>query len=553
MMPDDTANWMEHLAVVNSASAFAGNGVYAICDKQGLWILHGAETLAVYMGSNQAGRTLPEWLGIDDLDAYKHLFERALPGADCIEEALATGRSKTRFRWLSVRVLPLDRLNDSVCSCCLIYIADVTSRVDAIEQVARSQAREIDASARLQAAVLLSDPEIKSGSFDLASATMPSRFVDGDFLDVFQLTEGKIDLILGDVMGKGMEAATLGTLIKFKLFRSLAGLLHNSSALPSVAQICALLEQAVSSHLATQRNIVTMAYGRMHERAQAFEFTDCGHTPIIHVRGTACRMLKGSDMPLGFADKQEFRSFLVPVRPGDVFLLYSDGLSECVSASGEFFGEEKIMYISKGAATEGARVLVNQLVRLGFEFSASGFSDDVSLLCLKSLPRELVVLERATPPMAKTCRHCSVGQGTGAIEGSLRLAMVDVSRALASLRKRLAVVFRKIRCIDETERGLLLIACHEALSNIADHGITAANKSCLAEWRITEGLLSLEFTYQGRDYDWLERPDTTALQYGERGYGLSIIHSVMDSVLLCNGLHDEKTLVLCRRLTCWKP
>ncbi len=343
-----------------------------------------------------------------------------------------------------------------------------------------------------------------------------------------------VDVLLGDVMGKGMDAAIMGAVIKVGLFRSLAMMTRAEGSAPSVREICAATERVITPHLLDRRSIATFSYMRLHELTAFAEFVDFGHTSIVHYRKAtdSCRLIKGADMPLGFVEKQAFRSFLLPYREGDLFIVFSDGLSECPGHDGAFFSEDRIMRVARSRAGFTAREIADTLVRLGFEFSEAGFVDDVSIVCVKALKPETAIDE---------------------LTGSLNLLLRQASdKASETLRLTLARALDAAGSVDPVENGGLVLACVEALSNVAEHGLGGRSGHCLVEWRIRQGLFSVEFSYKGPDYNWLATPVSPIGNYARRGYGLEIMHAAMDSVLLCRGFGDEKTLVLCGRLLCQK-
>lgn len=525
--------------VEESSFSIVSEGAFLVCDDSGEAVFAGAENLGVSglsTGSPVEPSALPEALGVLDSEAWAILFpgagsEKAGLREDSVS-CLVPGRGK---RLIRVRHVPVPGTPGRR----LVFLKDETELAESREALARAQSIDADASARLQAAVLVNGEHVDSPFLEYACSAMPSKLVDGDFLDVMRLAPDSVDVLLGDVMGKGMDAAIMGAVIKVGLFRSLAVMARGEGRAPSVRDICAATERVITPHLLDRRSIATFSYMRLHETAGFAEFVDFGHTSIVHYRKAtdSCRLVKGADMPLGFVLKQDFRSFLLPYREGDVFIVFSDGLSECPGHGGTFFGEERIMRIARSRAGISARELADTLIRLGFEFSESGFADDVSIVCLKVLKQEAALLEPGLPELS----------------GSLNLLLRHgAAKATDTLRTKLNQALDAEGSTDPVENGGLVLACVEALTNVAEHGLGGLPGHCVVEWRIRAGLFSVEFSYKGPDFDWLARPESSIGSYASRGYGVEILHAAMDSVLLCKGFGNEKTLVLCRRLPCQK-
>jgi anti-sigma regulatory factor (Ser/Thr protein kinase) len=469
----------DNCVVEESTFSIIAEGAFLVCDDLGQAIFSGADNLKLVSGlsagSTVAQGTLSEVLGVLDSEAWATLFPGSGPETASLREdsisCLVPGRGKhlIRVRHSPVPGSPGRRL---------VFLKDETELAESRGRLARAQSIDADASARLQATVLVNGEHVDSTFLEYACSAMPSKLVDGDFLDVVRLAPDSVDVLLGDVMGKGMDAAIMGAVIKVGLFRSLAVMPRGEDRAPSVRDICAAAERVITPHLLARRSIATFSYMRLHETESFAEFVDFGHTPMVHYRKAtdSCRLIKGADMPLGFVGRQDFRSFLLPCREGDLFIVFSDGLSECPGHGGTYFGEERIMHVARSRAGIPAREL----------------SDTLRTVLTQTL---------------------------------------DVAGS-----------------IDPVEHGGLVLACVEALSNIAEHGLGGLSGHCLVEWRIRAGLFSVEFSYKGPDIDWLARPESRIGSYASRGYGVQILHAAMDSVLLCKGFGNEKTLVLCRSL-----
>ncbi|MBN2875573.1 MAG: SpoIIE family protein phosphatase [Spirochaetales bacterium] len=511
-----------------SFSALA-DGAFIVCSGDGEAILDGEGSLqripGAVLGERCVSRALP---GVDHA-AWQNLFAPQPEEYRVREDTIRCRVADGIIRVLRVRhaVMP------GVPERRLVFIKDETEQHERRELLARAQSLEADESARLQAAVLVNGERVESACIEYACTTMPSKLVNGDFIDVFRPHPGAVDVMLGDVMGKGMDAAILGTVVKIGLFRSMATMTRDPERAPGVRDVCAATERFITPHLLARRSITTLSYLRLYEAEGLAEFVDFGHTPIVHYQAAsgACRLVKGADMPLGFVEKQAFRSFLLPFRQGDIFVVFSDGLSECPGRERAYFGDERIMRVVGSRSDTAPRELADTLVRLAFEFSESGFADDVSLVCVKVNCLDADALE------------------PGDSDGTLRLNLKHgSSSAGAKLRHSVDSALARAGYSDDEQRGRVVLACHEALVNILEHGLEGRGGRCVVDWRVRHGVFSAEYSYKGIDYDWLVAPEYKLGAYASHGYGVGIIHAAMDSVLVCKGYGDEKTLVLCKRL-----
>jgi serine phosphatase RsbU (regulator of sigma subunit)/anti-sigma regulatory factor (Ser/Thr protein kinase) len=427
------------------------------------------------------------------------------------------------IRWLSVR-----RARGESGEL-LALIRDETPLRESLKKAAAAQSKEVENSARLQAAVLMEGGKREIAGLDYQTATVPSRLVDGDFIEVISLSDESVDFILGDVMGKGMDAGIVGAMIKLGFVRFLASALFGAGELPDPSSICEAVESDIAPRLIARQSFATITYARLDAPRRALRFVDCGHTSIVQYSRASgeCWRVKGGNMPMGFTANQRYRAFTLPVDPGDCVILFTDGLSECRNRWDEALDEERIMYMLRTYSDLPASALAGTIMRIGFDYSAAGFNDDVSIVCFKSLAEGGEVLERL-----RSARLSPSGLGAlGEIESGLAEDLGSWAPGL-----------------DAPSRAAIVLACHEALVNVAEHALPAEGGECGLRWRLAAGLLSLEIAYAGPDYGWSAEPSSPIASFAESGYGRTIMHEAMDSVLVARGHHGMKRLIMCREI-----
>ncbi len=255
--------------------------------------------------------------------------------------------------------------------------------------LAQSREQEIAAAARIQETLLLEPTPDDLNGIQAATLTIASKQVDGDFFSFFRINSRCLDLVVGDVMGKGIPAALLGAAAKNCFLRTFNSLMlsQGCSAIPEPQELVAAVQRAMICQLETLESFITLCYARIDATGRLVKYVDCGHTRTIHYRWVddRCDLIKGVNMPLGFPEAAPFEQADVPIEQGDLLFFYSDGLTEAVNSAGELFGEERLVrIIEKHARVSGCRQLIHTVKETVMAFSGrKTFCDDFTCVALK--------------------------------------------------------------------------------------------------------------------------------------------------------------------------
>jgi sigma-B regulation protein RsbU (phosphoserine phosphatase) len=224
---------------------------------------------------------------------------------------------------------------------------------------------------------------------------LPSRHVGGDFYDVVGAADGSHLVAIADVSGKGMPAALLSAMLQASL-RTQA---RSVSALPEILRnINSLLYHSTGSH-----QFATFFLARVDGDRLSLSFSNAGHNWPVIVRRSGERVLleKGGTI-LGILEGVDFEEAHVALAPGDVIVLYTDGVSEAANAAGELFGEERL-YALLDRMPQGlpAREIAERLLAdvRGF-LDGTDPQDDITLVVLRVTEPAGVEEARAPEPVA---------------------------------------------------------------------------------------------------------------------------------------------------------
>ncbi|HEY6340429.1 MAG TPA: SpoIIE family protein phosphatase [Bryobacteraceae bacterium] len=214
---------------------------------------------------------------------------------------------------------------------------------------------ELDMAAKVQQGLF---PRVlpETPGLDYAGICRPARGVSGDYYDFLPLGEGKLGLLLADVSGKGMAAALLGA--------SLHAVVRANAA--SAGDRCGEVLEKANSLLfdaTTPERYATVFYGVYDASAQTLTYANAGHYPPLLVRkGTAVR-LHSLTPPAGFFPTLPALQNRVKLLPEDWLLIFSDGIPEAASASGEDFGDNRLLdaldRLRNGTAAQVCEGIVN--------------------------------------------------------------------------------------------------------------------------------------------------------------------------------------------------
>ncbi len=265
---------------------------------------------------------------------------------------------------------------------------DISGRKQAEEEIARARRHEAQTGHSIQKTLLTAELPTEVTGVSTFAVSVPSKVVDGDFHDFFPHNSRCFDLVAADVMGKGVAAALMGAATKTQFLRVLAS--HRSDAasgkLPSVESIVSSVHRQLTPDLAELESFVTLVYGRFDLDAGEFTYVDCGHTATIHFNAATgeCEFLKGLNVPLGCSLEERYRSASASFSPGDIFLFYSDGVTDAQNAAGECLSPVKLAKAVVEMRGGSARQLVERVIQDVRDFTGRTQAlDDVTCVAVK--------------------------------------------------------------------------------------------------------------------------------------------------------------------------
>ena len=256
-----------------------------------------------------------------------------------------------------------------------IAIAIENARLyEEVELREKSIQQDMEAAYQLQKVLLPAPPQLPG--IETGVGYKPARMVSGDVYDFFDYDGESSMLVFGDSSGKGAAAALYGALFG-GLVRSIAPRRRSPSLLLSELN-SALMERQVEARYVT---LLAMLW---QSRERKFTIANAGSTTPMICRDCAILNLDASGFPVGLLEGAQYDETEFPAQPGDVILLYSDGVSDQPDEAGRLYGEHRLARyftsITELPASEMAKALLDDITRFRGD---APVHDDQTVIVLK--------------------------------------------------------------------------------------------------------------------------------------------------------------------------
>lgn len=238
---------------------------------------------------------------------------------------------------------------------------------------------ELEVAREIQLA-MLPRGTFSTADIQISGATRPANTVGGDFYDVLPLPDGRVIVALGDVAGKGSPAALLMALL-LAVLRTLV--LERLEA----ADLIERLNVQICRHSPRSR-FITLFYGVYAPSTGVLTYVNAGQNPpFIRRADRRCDRLPATGVALGMFDHSTFGEKETRIEPGELLVLYSDGITEAEDPEGRPFEEAGLQsVVDRNASDPPAELLSRVLKAVEAHSRDSRFFDDLTILILKRDP-----------------------------------------------------------------------------------------------------------------------------------------------------------------------
>lgn len=356
--------------------------------------------------------------------------------------------------------------------------------------------------------------------FSIAATSIPSKDIDGDFLEFYQPCSEVLDLAIGDVMGKGIPAALVGTAVKTQMLRfampfasaqvfDRQGFWQDDLLAPT--EILERVQREITPQLIDLEYFVSLFYGRFNSCKKTFSYVDCGSTKPIHYRAAEKRAfeLSGENLPLGIIPNDKYVMKEVGYDKDDIFVFYSDGVTEAHAENLQLFGNERLVNIISENSQNDAPELLEKIKNSVLTFAQKDyFEDDLTIIVIK------VKHDEGAEPL-----HTTTGKFNS-----------DLSQ-LKAVRDFVWRLCRKAPGDVESLTSQVQLAINEAFCNIVEHSYNGQKgNAILVHGELRHEGLFIEISDQGITFDPTTVREPSLVGDEDGGFGWYLIRDIADKL-----------------------
>ena len=213
--------------------------------------------------------------------------------------------------------------------------------------------------------------------YDITGISCPAQVVGGDYFDFIPEEKNRLAVCLGDVCGKGLPAALL--------MANLQATIRGQVLLKPHPKDCLGRSNKLLFQSTARTKFATLFYGILDSRKHQMTYANAGHNrPILFRGGGEPRIFDTSGVALSLMENSQYEESIIDFHPGELLLIYSDGLTEAMNEMNEEYGEERLIEVVHQHFPKSTEELTEVIVQSVKKFAGTRIqSDDITLVLIK--------------------------------------------------------------------------------------------------------------------------------------------------------------------------
>src|ERR1043166_6575496 len=262
-------------------------------------------------------------------------------------------------------------------------VAIIIEKVMLHEQLIEKKRLEgqLEVARQVQLALLpAKDPQLTN--YDISAYNFPTEEVSGDYYDWVRIYDDQIGVVIADVSGKGVPAAILMAFLRASL-RAATHIGYATNV--SLSKVNYLLWESIE-----RNQFVTAFHAILDASNRTLTYSNAGHNPpmLMNAKGEES-FIEYGEQPLGMFPETRYHQYSLVLEPGDIMVLYTDGVTEASNPDGVEFGRDRLVQAVKDNKERPARELIASMEMAVLEWTANrGATDDVTFFVIKALKDE---------------------------------------------------------------------------------------------------------------------------------------------------------------------
>jgi len=213
--------------------------------------------------------------------------------------------------------------------------------------------------------------------YQIAGKSIPSKDVGGDYFDFIPSGDNRLTFCLGDISGKGIPAALL--------MANLQATLRGQTLLGNDCKSCVSFANEMLFHNTAPNKFATLFYGKIDSSKNELSYCNGGHNnPFYFSRDNKLTPLDKGGLIVGIMPAVPYEEETIPFHPGELLVIYSDGITEAMNNTEEEFGEKRLIDLILQNRNESPLNLIEIIIKKIQEFSGNQSQmDDITLVIIK--------------------------------------------------------------------------------------------------------------------------------------------------------------------------